>query len=43
MVAVGGGDTGNCGQFVDGADRIRISWSGEHDEDHGHGIDELEN
>ena len=33
MVTVGGGDTGDCCQLVDGADTIRISWSGEHDDD----------
>ena len=38
MVAVGGGDAGDCGQLVDGADRIRISWSGEHDDDHVHAV-----
>ena len=38
MVVVGGGNTGDCGQLVDGADRIRISWSGEHDDDHVHAV-----
>ena len=38
MVADGGGDAGDCGQLVDGADRIRISWSGEHDDDHVHAV-----
>ena len=33
MVTVGGGDAGDCCQLVDGADTIRISWSGEHDDD----------
>ena len=38
MVVVGGGDAGDCGQLVDGADRIRISWSGEHDDDNFHAV-----
>ena len=33
MVTVGCGDAGDCCQLVDGADTIRISWSGEHDDD----------
>ena len=36
MVAVGGGDAGDCCQLVDRANTIRISWSGEHDDDHVH-------